>query len=46
MKYYIDYIDKDGDLCHVWVTAISEEEAINQVEQEYWDIENIISVHK
>lgn len=46
MKYYIDYIDKDGDLCHVWVTATSEEEAINQVEQEYWDIENIISIHK
>lgn len=46
MKYYIDYIDKEGDLCHVWVNAASKDDAVCQVEREYWDIDEIIGVHK
>jgi hypothetical protein len=44
MKYYIDYIDKSGDLSHIWVSASSESEAISEAHHEYWDIEDIISV--
>lgn len=44
-KYYIDYMDKSGDLCHVWVNADSKQDAENQVRSEYWDIDHIISIH-
>jgi hypothetical protein len=27
MKFYVDYEDKEGDLCHVWVNASSKQEA-------------------
>lgn len=46
MKFYVDYEDKEGDLCHVWVNASSKQEAEGQAKREYWDIENIISIHK
>jgi len=46
MKFYVDYEDKEGDLCHVWVNASSKQEAETQAKREYWDIENIISIHK
>ena len=44
-KYYIDYMDKSGDLCHVWVNADSKQDAENQVRSEYWDIDYIINIH-
>lgn len=45
-KYYIDYTDKEGDLCHVWVNADSKQDAESKVKREYWDIDEIISIHK
>lgn len=45
-KWYVDYMDKGGDLCHVWVEADSKDDAISQVRSEYWDIDEIISVHQ
>lgn len=44
-KFYVDYIDTDDDLCHIWVEANSKEEAIREAKREYWDIKNIIDVH-
>lgn len=44
MKYYIDYLDKSGDLSHVWVNANSESEAENEARSEYWDIDEILQV--
>ena len=46
MKYYVDYMDKGGDLVHIWTFADSKEDAINQVRSEYWDIDEIVSVHQ
>ncbi|MCF0185154.1 MAG: hypothetical protein HUJ98_01535 [Bacteroidaceae bacterium] len=46
MIYYIDYIDKSGDLTHIWVNATSKTDAISQAHHEYWDIDEIISVRK
>jgi len=46
LTYYVDYEDKDGDLCHVWVEATSVEDAENQVRHEYWDVNEIINVKK
>lgn len=42
-KYAIDYLSTtDHDMCHVWVKAYSEEDAIYEAQREYWDIEEII----
>lgn len=41
-KYVIKYISKSDDLCSVWTTANSKEEAKANVKQEYWDIKEII----
>ena len=45
-RWYIDYCDKSGDLCHVWVEACGKEDAIQTAKSEYWDIDRIIQVHK
>lgn len=44
MKYTIDYVDKNDDLCHVWVQASGKEEAKRVAKREYWDIARIIQV--
>lgn len=44
--WYIDYTDKSGDLCHIWVKAYDRQDAIENAKHEYWDIANIISVRK
>jgi type II secretory pathway component PulF len=46
MKFNIDYIDKSGDLSHVWVEANNKEDAIMEAKSEYWDIKEIIQVCK
>ena len=43
-RWYIDYEDKSGDLCHIWVEAYDRQDAIERAKCEYWDIANIISV--
>ena len=43
-RWYIDYEDKSGDLCHIWVEAYDRQEAIELAKLKYWDISNIISV--
>lgn len=43
-RFHIDYIDKSGDLCHVWVNAASKQDANIQAKHEYWDIQEIINV--
>lgn len=45
-KYYVDYTDRSGDLCHIWVEASSKSDAESEARQEYWDIDEIISVRK
>ena len=44
-KFHVDYIDKSDDLYHVWVNAIGEDDPIERVEQEYWDIKRIVQVY-
>ena len=46
MKFYVSYEDRRGDLCNVWVNADSKEDAIRQVKHEYWDVSEILSVHR
>lgn len=46
-KYIVDYISStDDDVCHVWTEAYSEDDAIDYAKSEYWDIKEIIGVHK
>lgn len=44
-KFYIDYIDTDGDLTHVWVMARDKDDAKEVVEHEYWNIDYIVKIY-
>ena len=44
--FYVDYTTENGELFHVWVTAESHEEAINEALSEYWDIDEIVNVRE
>lgn len=47
MVFYVTYISSsDHDSCTVWTEANSKEEAINNIKNEYWDIERIVSCSK
>lgn len=43
-KWIICYADKSGDTSKVWTEANDEDDAIDYVKSEYWDIEEIIYV--
>jgi len=45
-KYYIDYIDNDGDLCHVSVWADNAAEAENLARVDYRDIRDLLYTRK
>jgi len=43
-KYYVTYEDKSGDTTNVWTMASSKEDAISNIQREYWDVKRIIMV--
>lgn len=43
-RWIVCYEDKEGDISKVWTSAETKEDAINDVESEYWDIKKIIYV--
>lgn len=43
-KWIICYEDNYGDTSKVWTSAETEEDAIEDVKSEYWDIKEIIYV--
>ena len=45
-KYYVSYLDKDDDVCTVWTMAESEQEAIEKVKDEYWDVQRVIDCYR
>lgn len=47
MGYKVTYIlSQDDDCCSVWSDAKTKQEAIDEVNSEYWDVKEIISVTK
>ena len=42
--FIITYLDNEGDLCHVHLEAFTKEDARVQVRQEYWNVNEIISI--
>lgn len=44
MRYMVRYTTKDGDYDKEWCHADSEEEAIETIKREHWNIESIDSV--
>ena len=44
--YYIDYLDKSGDLTHIWVEAESKQDAESEARSEYWDIDEILEIRE
>ena len=45
-KWIICYEDKRGDTSSVWTSADTEEEALDYIRSEYWDINEIIYCHE
>lgn len=45
-KYYVAYLDKDGDVDTVWTFAESEQEAIENIKDEYWDVERVVDCYE
>ena len=45
-KWIICYEDKHGDTSKVWTSAETEEDAIDYVTSEYWDINEIVYCHE
>lgn len=43
-RWIVCYEDKCGDISKVWTSAETEENAIEDVKSEYWDIKEIIYV--
>ena len=45
-KYIVKYISKSDDLCSVWVSSTSKEDAKREVCNEYWDVKEIVSCYE
>ena len=45
-QWKVVYETRDGDTTAVWTYANNEDQAIDEVQDEYWDIEEIISVQE
>ena len=43
-KWKVSYMDKSDDLTSVWVYADTVNDAIREVENEYWDVKKIVDV--
>ena len=41
-RWIVCYADKDGDISKVWTFAETEEDAIEDVKHEYWNIKEVI----
>ena len=44
MKFYIDYLDTQGDLSHYWTEASTKEEAEQHLYDEMWDVDAILTI--
>lgn len=45
-QYIVKYISHDDDLCTVWLSADSREEALQTARAEYHDIKDIIKAEE
>ena len=41
-KWKVSYVEKSDDLTNVWVYADTVNDAIREVESEYWDVKKIL----
>lgn len=44
MKFYIDYLDSEGDLNHYWTEALTKEEAERNLYKDNWDVDTILTI--
>ena len=44
MKFYIDYLDSEGDLNHYWTEALTKEEAERNLYEDNWDVDTILTI--
>ena len=45
-EYRVSYMDIEEDVTHVRIEAYSEEDAVVNVQREYWDVVSIIQIVK
>lgn len=45
-QYIVKYNSTRGDLCSVWISAESREDAKRKVRSEYWDIKDIVMIQE
>lgn len=46
MKFYIDYLDSEGELSHYWTEALTREEAEQHLYDDMWDIDVILTIRQ
>lgn len=44
MKFQIDYLDSEGDLCHYWTEALTKEEAERNLYDNKHDVDSILTI--
>ena len=44
MKFYITYLDSEGELTQYWTEALTKEEAERHLYSDNWDVDTIITI--
>ena len=44
MKFYIDYLDSEGELTHYCTEALTKEEAERNLYKDNWDVDTILTI--
>ena len=43
-RFTICYATEDGDTTNIWLYASDPDDAVEKLNQEYWDVDSVISV--
>lgn len=46
MKFYIDYLDSEGELARYWTEALTQEEAEQHLYDDIWDVDVILTIRQ
>lgn len=44
MKFYIDYLDTNGELSHYYTDALTKKEAEEHLYEEMWDVDSVLTI--
>lgn len=46
MKFYIDYLDTEGEMYQYSVEALTKQEAERKLYEEMWDVDSILNIRQ